>query len=116
MKHVQDVDTEVFQSCSEGLVYLTHMDRSVVKYYPGQLKLQMIEYQRSLNHPDPTVETRAIWPGDRILKLTKLTPAQRFMIGKRASEHGTTATVNHAPRYTTRHHTASIAITWSGVQ
>ena len=34
---------------------------------------------------------------------TKLTPAQRLMIGKRASEHGTTATVNHAPCYTTLH-------------
>ena len=67
VKHVvQDADTEVFQSCSEGLVYLTRMDCSVVKYYPGQLKLQMIEYQRSLNHPDPAVETRAIQPGDRI--------------------------------------------------
>ena len=47
---------------------------------------------------------------------TKLTPAQRLMIGKRASEHGTTATVNHAPRYTTLHCTMSIAITWSSAQ
>ena len=45
---------------------------------------------------------------------TKLTPAQRLMIGKRASEHGTTATVNHAPCYTTLHRTASI--TWSSAQ
>ena len=47
---------------------------------------------------------------------TKLTPAQRLMIGKRASEHDMMATVNHAPRYTTLHRTTSIAITWSSAQ
>ena len=111
MKHVvQDVNTEVFQSCPEGLVYLTRMDRSVVKYYPGQLKLQMIEIIKPSGSSSGNTNNTARGP------YTKLTQAQRLMIGKRASEHGTKATVNHAPRYTVLHRTASIAITWSSMQ
>ena len=114
VKHVvQDADTEVFQSCSEGLVYLTRMDRSVVKYYPGQLKLQMIRVSEIIK---PSGSSSGNTSNTARGPYTKLTPAQRLMIGKRTSEHGTTATVNHAPRYTTLHRTVLIAITWSSAQ
>ena len=70
------------------LIYLTHMDHLVVKCHQGQLKLRIKEYQRLFQlFSGSTSSTRGPY--------TKLTPAQRLTIGKRAAELGTTAVMKY---------------------